>query len=81
VVDESPATLARLEEVYAAIRERRFRPWHAGDLLAVAKTIEDRRAAVAKIVELVAGGAEGRRCDSDRSDRKGKRHGKQRAAV
>lgn len=60
MVDESPATIGRLEEAYAAIVDRRFRPWHAGDLLSVARTPGERRAAVAKIVDLVAGGAEGR---------------------
>jgi hypothetical protein len=59
--DESLPTIQRIEEVYEAIQERRFRPWHAGDLLSVAHTAEDRRAAVQKIVDLVASGAEGRR--------------------
>lgn len=88
VMDESPATLERLEEAYAAIRERRFRPWHAGDLLAVAHSKFERAAAVAKIVELVGGGYEGRglvvRLEPSRGrPRAGRaRHGKRtRAAV
>ena len=60
-IDESPATIERIEEVYRAIQEKRFRPWHAGDLLSVAYTREDRAAAIDKIVQLVASGAEGRR--------------------
>ncbi len=60
MIDESPATIDRIEEVYRAIQEKRFRPWHSGDLLSVAYTREDRAAAIAKIVQLVASGAEGR---------------------
>lgn len=51
---------ARLDEVLAAIRERRFRPWHASDLLSAARTSGERRRAAAKVAELVALGYEGR---------------------
>lgn len=48
---------ARMREVCEAIAERRFRPWHAADLLRACGTPTERDETIATIVAIVARGS------------------------